>query len=140
MGKEFVPVERIARAILVILGEKAMLDSDLATLYGVTTGNLKVVKRNAERFPIDFMFQLDAEEVANLKFQFGISSWGGRRRLPCAFTEQGVAMRRVGKHDEKIAAILEVIRQLMAVPETPWREIGFHVREKAARYRVRKRA
>ena len=140
MGKEFVPVERIARAILVLGGEKVMLDSDLATLYGVPTGNLKAVKRNAERFPIDFMFQLDAEEVANLKFQFGISSWGGRRRLPYAFTEQGVAMRRVGKHDEEIAAILEVIRRLMAVPETPWREIGFHVREKAPRYRVRKRA
>ena len=141
MGKEFVPVERIARAILVIRGEKVMLDSDLAALYGVTTGNLnKAVKRNAERFPIDFMFQLDAEEVANLKFQFGISSWGGRRRLPYAFTEQGVAMRRVGKHDEEIAAILEVIRRLMAVPETPWREIGFHVRERATRYRVRKRA
>ena len=140
MGKEFVPVERIARAILVLGGEKVMLDSDLATLYGVTTGNLKAVKRNAERFPIDFMFQLDAEEVANLKFQFGISSWGGRRRLPYAFTEQGVAMRRVGKHDEEIAAILEVIRRLMAVPETPRREIGFHVREKAGRYRVRKRA
>jgi len=140
MGKEFVPVERIARAILVLGGEKVMLDSDLATLYGVTTGNLKAVKRNAERFPIDFMFQLDAEEVANLKFQFGISSWGGRRRLPYAFTEQGVAMRRVGKHDEEIAAILEVIRRLMAVPETPRREIGFHVRDKAARYRVRKRA
>ena len=141
MGKEFVPVERIARAILVIRGEKVMLGSDLAALYGVTTGNLnKAVKRNAERFPIDFMFQLDAEEVANLKFQFGISSWGGRRRLPYAFTEQGVAMRRVGKHDEEIAAILEAIRQLMAVPETPRREIGFHVREKAARYRVRKRA
>jgi hypothetical protein len=133
MGKEFVPVERIARAILVLRGEKVMLDSDLAALYGVTTGNLnKAVKRNAERFPIDFMFQLDAEEVANLKFQFGISSWGGRRRLPYAFTEQGVAMRRVGKHDEKIAAILEVIRQLMAVPETPRRKIGFHVREGAS--------
>ena len=64
MGKEFVPIERIARAILVIRGEKVMLDSDLAALYGVTTGNLnKAVKRNAERFPIDFMFQLDAEEV-----------------------------------------------------------------------------
>ena len=183
MGKEFVPVERIARAILVIRGEKVMLDSDLAALYGVTTGNLnKAVKRNAERFPIDFMFQLDAEEVANLKFQFGISSWGGRRRLAYAFTEQGVAMlssvlnseravkvniaimrafvklrgtldtnrefarkfaeleRRVGKHDEEIAAILEVIRLLMAAPEKPRREIGFHVREKAGRYRVRKRA
>jgi hypothetical protein len=93
MNKEVFPIERIARAILIIRGEKVMLDSDLAALYGVTTGNLnKAVKRNAERFPTDFMFQLDAEEVANLKFQFGISSWGGRRRLPYAFTEQGVAM------------------------------------------------
>ena len=172
MSKEVVPIEGIAHAILVIRGEN-----------GVTTGNLnKAVKRNAERFPIDFMFQLDAEEVANLKFQFGISSWGGRRRRPYAFTEQGVAMlssvlnseravkvniaimrtfvklretldtnrelarksaeleRRVGKHDEEIAAILEAIRQLMALPEKPRREIGFHVRESAARYRVRKRA
>ena len=93
MSKQVIPIERIARAILLIRREKVMLDSDLAAVYGVTTGNLnKAVKRNAERFPTDFMFQLDAEEVANLKFQFGISSWGGRRRLPYAFTEQGVAM------------------------------------------------
>ena len=126
MSKEVIPIERIARAILVIRREKVMLDSDLAALYGVTTGNLnKAVKRNAERFPTDFMFQLDAEEVANLKFQFGISSWGGRR---------------VGRHDEEIAAILEAIRQLMAPPEKPRREIGFHVRERAGRYRARTRA
>ena len=93
MGKEVIPIERIARTILVIRGEKVMLDSDLAALDGVTTGNLnKAVKRNAERFPTDFMFRLDAEEAASLKFQFGISSWGGRRRRPYAFTEQGVAM------------------------------------------------
>ena len=80
-----------------------MLDSDLAALYGVTTGNLnKAVKRNAERFPTDFMFQLDAEEVANLKFQFGISSWGGRRRLPYVFTEQGVAMLSSVLHSERV--------------------------------------
>jgi hypothetical protein len=60
MGKEVIRMERIAHAILVIRGEKVMLDSDLAALYGVTTGNLnKAVKRNAERFPTDFMFQLD---------------------------------------------------------------------------------
>ena len=183
MGKEVIPIERIARAILVIGREKVMLDSDLAALYGVTTGNLnKAMKRNAERFPTDFMFQFDAEEVANLKFQFGISSWGGRRRLPYAFTEQGVAMlscvlnsqravnvniaimrafvklrqtldtnrelarkfaeleRRVGKHDDEIAAILEAIRQSMAPPEKPRREIGFHVRERVGRYRAPTRA
>jgi len=93
MSKKVIPIERIARAILVIRREKVMLDSDLAALYGVTTGNLnKAVKRNAERFPTDFMCQLDAEEVVNLKFQFGISSWGGLLLLPYAFTEQGVAM------------------------------------------------
>ena len=93
MGKEVLPIERISRAILVIRGQRVMLDSDLAALYGVITGNLnKAVKRNPERFPTDSTFQLNAQEVANLKFQFGISSWGGRRRLPYAFTEQGVAM------------------------------------------------
>jgi hypothetical protein len=102
MGKEVIPIERIARAILVIRREKVMLDSDLAALYGVTTGNLnKAVKRNAERFPTDFMFQLDTEEVANLKFQFGISSWGGRRRRAYAFTEQGVAMLSSVPHSER---------------------------------------
>jgi len=137
MSKQVIPIERIARAILLIRREKVMLDSDLAALYGVTTGNLnKAVKRNAERFPTDFMFQFDAEEVADLKFQFGISSWGGRRRLPYAFTEQGVAMLSSVLN----SAILEAIRQLMAPPEKARREIGFHVREKAPRYRVRKRA
>lgn len=91
-----VPLERIERAILVVRGEKVMLDRDLAELYGVETGALnRAVKRNATRFPADFMFQLSAEEAAILKCQIGISSsgHGGRRRsLPYAFTEQGVAM------------------------------------------------
>lgn len=70
---------------------KVILDRDLAKLYGVTTGNLnKAVKRNIDRFPERYMFQLTAEE--HLRFQNGISSWGGSRSLPHAFTEQGVAM------------------------------------------------
>ena len=70
-----------------------MLDLDLAALYGVSTGALnRAVKRNASRFPTDFMFQLTRDETEILKCQFGISSWGGRRALPYAFTEQGVAM------------------------------------------------
>ena len=74
-------------------GQKIMLDRDLAELYGVTTGNLnKAVKRNLKRFPPDFMFQLTAQEFKNLIFQNGISSWGGTRYQPMAFTEQGVAM------------------------------------------------
>jgi len=70
-----------------------MFDRDLAELYGVSTGNLnKAVKRNIKRFPDDFMFQLNNQEFEILKFQFGISSWGGTRSFPYAFTEQGVAM------------------------------------------------
>ena len=77
--------------IIDLRGVKVILDRDIAKLYGVTTGNLnKAVKRNIERFPERFMFQLTEEE--NLLFQNGISSWGGTRTLPYAFTEQGVAM------------------------------------------------
>jgi len=69
-----------------------MLDKDLAELYGVSTGNLnKAVKRNIKRFPYDFMYQLTDEEFKILIFQIGISSWGGTRSSPYAFTEQGVA-------------------------------------------------
>src|SRR5438445_3451804 len=96
MNKQhLVPVERIEHAIVLIRGQKVMLDRDLATLYGVETKNLnKAVRRNFDRFPSDFMFQLTAEEAQNLRFQIGTSSsgYGGRRYLPCAFTEQGVAM------------------------------------------------
>jgi hypothetical protein len=94
MSKEIVPLKRVVQSIRWIRGQKVLLDSDLAILYGVTTGNLnKAVKRNADRFPSDFMFQLKPEELANSKFQFGTSSWGGRRRSrPYVFTEQGIAM------------------------------------------------
>ena len=73
-----------------------MIDEDLAELYGVETKRLnEQVKRNAKRFPKDFMFTLTAKEFNNLKSQFATSSWGGRRKLPNAFTEQGVAMLSV---------------------------------------------
>jgi len=88
-------VTQIQNMIYEIRGQKVMLDSDLATLYGVETFNLnKAVKRNIERFPGDFMFQLTKDEWENLTFQNGISSLqhGGRRFMPYAFTEQGVAM------------------------------------------------
>ena len=88
-----IPLERIAGCIYVIRGHKVMLSHDLAELYGVDTGAInRQVKRNSERFPDDFIFQLTTEELNNLRCQFGISSWGGRRCLPYAFTEQGVAM------------------------------------------------
>ena len=88
-----IPAERIEKAIMLIRGHKVMLDHDLAELYEVETFNLnKAVKRNLDRFPSDFMFQLTVQEFNNLKFQIGRSSWGGRRTSPYAFTEQGVAM------------------------------------------------
>jgi len=91
-----VPRERTEQTILLIRGHRVMLDADLAKLYGVTTFNLnKAVKRNADRFPEDFMFRLSAQEVTALTFQIGISKprgRGGRRYAPYVFTEQGVAM------------------------------------------------
>ena len=201
MKKEIIPVQQIANAIYWVRGEKVLLDFDLATLYGVPTKTLnQAVKRNATRFPEDFMFQLSAEETRFLRSKFVtaksqavdnqwiLPNWSqfvtssrkhrGQSYRPYAFTEQGVAMlssvlnseravkvniaimrafvklrqtletnrelarkfseleKRVGKHDEEIDAILEAIRQLMAPPEKPRREIGFHVREKAPRYQT----
>src|SRR5438128_5936809 len=92
-GQLLIPVEQIEKAILLIRGQKVMLSSDLASLYGVAPRALaQAVKRNRLRFPEDFMFQLDRHEFENLKSQFVTSSWGGIRKPPYAFTEQGVAM------------------------------------------------
>lgn len=90
-----IPVGRIEERILLIRGERVMLDADLAALYGVQTKNLvKAVKRNIERFPEDFMFQLTPAEFRDLRFQFGTSNAGrgGRRYAPYAFTEHGAIM------------------------------------------------
>ena len=200
MSKEIIPAEQIALRIRHFRGEKVLLDFDLAALYDVETRILnQAVRRNADRFPADFMFQLTSEEAEKLSqvvtpsvaghdvsnsSQIVMSSgkYRGKRYRPYAFTEQGVAMlssvlnsesavklniaimrafvqlrraletnrklarkfseleRRIDKHDSEIAAILEAIRQLMAPPAKPRREIGFHVREEAARYRTNKRA
>jgi len=88
-----IPQVSIESRIHTIRDKKVMLDRDLAELYGVETGQLKrAVRRNIERFPDDFMFMLSKEEYENLRCQFGISSWGGERYAPFAFTENGVAM------------------------------------------------
>lgn len=88
-----IPDEIVLNKIYLIRGEKIMLDSDLAELYGVETRRLnEQVKRNSDRFPEDFMFRLTATEFKNLKSQIATSSWGGRRKLPYAFTEHGVLM------------------------------------------------
>ena len=200
MSKEIIPAEQIALRIRHFRGEKVLLDFDLAALYDVETRILnQAVRRNADRFPADFMFQLSSQEAEKLSqvvtpsvaghnvsnsSQLVMSSGKhrGKRYRPYAFTEQGVAMlssvlnsesavkmniaimrafvqlrralqanrelarkfseleQRIDKHDSEIAAILEAIRQLMAPPAKPRREIGFHVREEAARYRTHKRA
>src|SRR5260370_6607523 len=109
-----VPSERIESAILVIRGQKVILDSDLAALYGVATFNLnKAVNRNLDRFPPDFMFQLTDEEFEALIFQIGISKKGrgGRRHRPYVFTEQGVAMLSSVLHSERAVLVnVEIMR------------------------------
>lgn len=95
MSNSVIPIERIASRIYLIRGQKVMLDSDLADLYGVPTHRLnEQVKRNRERFPADFAFKLDEQEFAALISQIAISNEGrgGRRKLPWVFNEQGVAM------------------------------------------------
>ena len=206
MNKQTIPAELIALRIRHFRGEKVLLDFDLAPLYGVAVKVLnQSVKRNRERFPNDFMFQLSDEEARLLRSQLlalenrqtieneeSEANWSqfvtssrkyrATKYRPYAFTEQGIAMlssvlnskravkvniaimrafvklrwaletnrelakkfseleRRVDKHDDEIAAILEAIRQLMTPPEKPRREIGFHVRENAAHYRTQKKA
>ena len=88
-----IPDEIVMNKIYFIRGQKVMLDNDLAELYQVETKHLKrQVKRNIDRFPGDFMFELTLEESNILRSQFGTSSWGGSRYLPMAFTEHGVLM------------------------------------------------
>ena len=94
MNKEIlIPDDIISSKIYLIRNQKVMLDKDLSELYAVETKQLKrQVRRNLERFPEDFMFELSQQEFDNLRSQFGTSSWGGSRYVPMAFTEQGVAM------------------------------------------------
>ena len=83
----------IVNKIVILRGQKVMVDKDLAQMYNVEVKRLnEAVKRNSARFPEDFMFQINDEEWLNLKSHFATSSWGGTRKLPYAFTEQGVAM------------------------------------------------
>lgn len=107
-----IPDELVMNKIYLIRNQKVMLDSDLAELYLVTTGNLnKSVTRNIKRFPDDFMFQLTEIEFKNLMFQNGISSWGGKRKLPYVFTEQGVAMLSgILNSDRAIAVNIQIMR------------------------------
>jgi hypothetical protein len=178
-------VASIESAIYLLRGQRVMLDSDLAAIYGTTTMRLnEQFKRNRKRFPDDFAFVLTRKEFTILISQNAISrSHGGRRTLPIAFTEHGAIMLasvlnseiavqasvrvvrafvrlremvaanaqlaskleelegRLDSHDEAIVDLFATLKRLLEPPEPPKRpEIGFHVREKAARYRVQRRS
>lgn len=181
IGDVAVPLKRIESLIYLVRGQKVMLDRDLAELYGVETRVLnQAVRRNANRFPPDFMLSLTRSEIRNIS-QIVICSDIKHARNVYAFTEQGVAMlssvlhsdraiavniaimrtfarlrqflaenaelarqlaqvvRHVQDHDQKIQAIFDVLRRLTAQPEPPRKQIGFHVRERSATYRVTKK-
>ena len=178
-------IASVEGAIHLVRGQRVMLDSDLAAIYGVTTKRLnEQLRRNRSRFPSDFAFQLTAEELTNLRSQIATSSFhGGRRYRPWAFTEHGALMlasvlnseiavqasvrvvrafvrlremvaantqlaakleeleRRFDSHDQAVANLFAALKQLLEPSEpTKRREIGFHVRESAARYRAKQRS
>ena len=114
-------LQLIQSKIYEVRGQKVMLDRDLAELYNVTTSNLnKAVKRNIRRFPDDFMFQLTTAEFDELKtnliFQNGTSNWGGTRKLPYAFTEQGLAMLSgLLNSDIAIKVNINIMRAFVAI-------------------------
>lgn len=131
--------ETLAARIFLVRGERVMLSQDLADLYGVAVKALtQATKRNANRFPPDFMFQLSQHEFDNLKSQSVTSSWGGlRRALPYAFTEQGVAMLssvlRSARAVEVNIAIMRTFVQLRRMMDTN-RELALRIDALEARY------
>ncbi len=139
-----VPIERIQSAILLTRGQRVMLDADLAEPYGVETRALtQAVKRNAERFPRDFMFRLTKKEFGSLRSQSVMSrSWGGRRYPPYVFTEQGVAMlssvlrseRAVRVNIEIMRAFVQ-LRQLLASRQDLARKLAEMERKYDAQFR-----
>jgi hypothetical protein len=177
-------IDKVVSAIYLIRGQRVMLDSDLAAIYQVTTKRLnEQLRRNRDRFPNDFAFQLTAKDLRNLRSQIATSSFhGGRRYRPWVFTGHGAIMlasvlnsevavqasvrvvrafvrlcemvaasaelagklaeleRRLDSHDEAIVDLFAALKHLLepADPKVK-REIGFHVRERTARYRTKKR-
>ena len=125
-GESIVPIERVQQAILMLRGQRVLLDSDLAEIYQVETKLLvRAVKRNVDRFPDDFMFQLSVEEMRNLRCQSGTSrGHGGRRYRPYAFTEHGALMlASVLRSDVAVKASVLVVRAFVRLrsssPRTP---------------------
>ena len=117
-----ISIEKIENFIYLIRGEKVMLDRDLALLYGVETKTLnRAVKRNLQRFPLDFMFQLTEDEAEILRYQIGTSrlGHGGRRYLPYVFTEQGVAMLSSVLNSEcAIIVNIEIMRAFVSLRQS----------------------
>jgi hypothetical protein len=140
--RALIPVERIERTILIFRGHKIILDSALADLYDVSTKQLvQAVKRNVDRFPKDFMFQLDAQEVALLRSQTVTSkkSRGGRRYAPFAFTEQGIAMLSSVLHSQRAIRInIEIMRAFVRLRElvTSHEELAHKLEELENKYDV----
>jgi hypothetical protein len=118
-SRSLAPIAEVERKIHLIRGKKIMLDSDLARLYGVPVYRInEAVKRNRDRFPEEFAFQLNKEEFTNLRSQFAISSWGGRRYLPWAFTEHGVVMlSSILRSKRAIQMNIAVVRAFVALRE-----------------------
>ena len=120
MSSRNISTTTITNKIFLLRGQKVLLDRDLAQLYGVTTFNLnKAVTRNLDRFPRDFMVRLTSKEFENLIFHFGISSWGGTRKLPRAFTEQGIAMlSSVLRSKRAVHVNIAIMRAFVKLRET----------------------
>ncbi|HLF49870.1 MAG TPA: ORF6N domain-containing protein [Methylomirabilota bacterium] len=141
-----IPVERIERCIVSVRGQRVILDTDIAALYGVPLSALnQAVRRNLERFPSDFIFQLTPQDLANLKSQSVISSlgWGGRRSLQYAFTEHGVAMlSSVLRSPRAIQVNIEIVRtfvklrRIMASHVDLTRKLGALERKYDAQFKV----
>lgn len=136
-----IKIREIAALILYIRGKRVMLDSDIAALYGVETKQVnRAVKRNPERFPEDFYFQLSNQEVIDLKCQIGTSSsWGGRRRSnPGAFTEQGVAMLSSVLQSKEAALVnIQIMRTFVAMREAMTTHIELSRKLEQLEYRLR---
>ncbi len=141
---EIIPIERIQNSIYLIRKQKVMVDKDLAVLYGVETKALvQTVKRNIERFPFDFMYQLTDKEFAILRSQIVTSSWGGRRYNPYVFTEHGVAMlssvlksKRAIEVNIAIMRTFSKLRQILSTNELLRRKIESMERKYDEKFQV----
>ncbi|MBI4367948.1 MAG: ORF6N domain-containing protein [Candidatus Omnitrophica bacterium] len=139
--KVLIPQETIRNKILLLRGKKVMLDRDLAKLYGVETKHLtRQVRRNKSRFPADFLLTLITQEVANLKCQFGTSSWGGTRKPPFAFTEHGILMLSSILNSERAVQVnIQIMRTFTKLREmlTSHKELKRKIEEMEKKYDYR---